>query len=218
MKHFLSRLKQRLQPKPKLLSSLDAYSLWAQSYSAEAHNTLMQIEQASMQSLMPKLAGTMVLDLACGTGRYGVLAENAGATRVIGLDNSITMLERGVIQHRACASAIAIPLPTASVDTILCGLALGHLPEIETPFAEMARVLKSNGTLLMSDFHPYQFLSGARRTFSTGQQTYEVEHYVHHISTYIAVGQSNELCLTALAEPTYEQNVPVVLVLRFSKT
>ena len=62
----------------KTLSSLDAYAQWASTYPPHAHNVLMEAEQAAMTSLFPPMSGKIVLDLACGTGRYGLLAQNAG--------------------------------------------------------------------------------------------------------------------------------------------
>ncbi|MEO1290381.1 MAG: class I SAM-dependent methyltransferase [Chloroflexota bacterium] len=213
---ILNNIRRRfLKPNLKTLSSLDAYAKWATVYPAEAHNTLMEIEQGSMLSLMPDLSGKIVLDLACGTGRYTLIAQEKGAQKIISLDNSMAMLQQCASPNITCATTSAIPLPTASIDVILCGMALGHLPTIETTLSEIGRILKPNGTLLLSDFHPYQYLSGARRTFTDGNQTYEVEHYVHHISDYVTIAQANHLHLTALDEPIYQDNVPVVAVFKF---
>ena len=111
----------------------------------------------------------------------------------------------------------AIPLPDASVDVVICGLALGHLPEIEESMCEIGRVLKSGGIALISDFHPYQYLNGARRTFrGSDGRVYEVEHYVHLVSDYHHVGMQAGLNITGILEPAYE-GMPVVLVMRFQK-
>src|SRR5215813_12764506 len=88
------RLKRRIVA-PRTLPSVQAYSLWAASYPPFAHNGLMQIEQAAMLQAMPILVQRDVLDLACGTGRYSRIAQEAGASRVIGIDNSEAMLRAG---------------------------------------------------------------------------------------------------------------------------
>ncbi|MGB7340577.1 MAG: class I SAM-dependent methyltransferase [Phototrophicaceae bacterium] len=218
IKKILQRFRTKIQPDSlPLLSSVDAYALWVDSYPAEAHNVLMQIEQTSILQLMPRLQDKIVLDLACGTGRYGKIAQDSGATTVIGLDNSVDMLQQRVIQNAACASTEYIPLANNTVDVILCGLALGHLPTIDLSLREMSRILKPNGVILISDFHPYQFLSGARRTFSINNTTYQVEHYVHQLSDYFTIAQQHGLILNAIQEPTYQADIPVVLVLKFSK-
>lgn len=215
---LFSRIKRRLiSSETPVLSSVDAYALWAKSYPAEAHNVLMQLEQESMLSLMPDVADKVVLDLACGTGRYGKIAENMEAGQVIGIDNSEAMLQKAVISAVSLATTGAIPLATASVDFILCGMALGHLPDIKSSISEISRVLKPGGVALISDFHPYQFLSGAQRTFQFNETTYAVEHHVHHISEYVAIASENGLSLTGLKEPVYQNNIPVVLVMHFTK-
>src|SRR5690606_17468130 len=114
----------------------DAYARWAAAYPPHAHNALMAAEEAAMRGLLPALAGRVVLDLACGTGRYGLLAQESGASRVLGLDNSSAMLRANPLPLRALATTEAIPLASASVDVILCGLALGHLPRLTPSIAE----------------------------------------------------------------------------------
>lgn len=203
---------------PQTLSSLSAYALWAESYLAVAHNILMQIEEASMRSLMPSLENKVVLDLACGTGRYGKIALEQNAKQLIACDNSPDMLANCVIPEIALATSEAIPLPAESIDIILCGLAFGHLSQIQASISEVSRVLKPGGIILISDFHPYQSLSGANRTFQSNRKTFAVEHYTHHLSDYFATGDAHDLRLTGLEEPTYQGDVPVVVVFQFTKT
>lgn len=212
MKHL-----KRLFVRPlQTLASVDAYALWAENYPAEAHNTLMQLEQTAMLSLLPNLQEKIVLDLACGTGRYGKIAQERGAKSILGFDNSLHMLRAAQISQIALASSEAIPLANNTLDHILCGLALGHLPQLEPSLSEISRILKTAGTALISDFHPYQYLNGARRSFSSNGKTYAVEHYVHHLSDYFALGEKYNLRLNALLEPQWQGN-PVVLVMRFEK-
>src|SRR5258708_38485681 len=83
-------------PLDPTLDSTAAYALWAASYPPHAHNQIMTLEQAAMLRLMPTLAGRTVLDLACGTGRYSLIAREAGAAPVIGTDNTTPMLQAGL--------------------------------------------------------------------------------------------------------------------------
>src|SRR5512145_1210761 len=91
---MLTRLRRLLPSRPiRTLASLEAYACWAASYPPHAHNPLMQVEEQAMLNLMPDLAGRIVLDLACGTGRYSRLGLERGAHLAVGLDNSPAMLE-----------------------------------------------------------------------------------------------------------------------------
>lgn len=211
-------IRHLLRRSPRTLSSIDAYEKWADSYAAHAHNPLMAIEQEAMLQLAPDLQNKIVLDLACGTGRYGVIAREQGAAHVVGIDNSLAMLQSAKISRIGLSTTEAIPLATASVDVVLCGLALGHLPQIDLSMREISRVLKTDGVALISDFHPFQYLSGARRTFhAENGKIYNVEHYIHLVADYHHIGQSVGLSMTSILEPTIEDKMPVVLVMRFQK-
>ena len=202
---------------PSTLPSLDAYSRWAATYPPHAHNALMEAEESAMSSLFPAYTAQVVLDLACGTGRYGLLAGEGGAETVIGLDNSPAMLRANPLSHRALATTESIPLPSASIDIILCGLALGHLPRLAPSLSEISRVLKPGGCALVSDFHPFIFLNGARRTFTAPDgRTYAVEHYPHLYSDYHRAALNSGLVIDSILEPRLD-NAPIVIVYRFQK-
>lgn len=202
---------------------MDAYTRWAASYPPYAHNLLMQVEQTAMLDLLPPVAGAVVLDLAGGTGRYGLLVRERGARLVIELDNSAAMLARNPLPCRALASSEAVPLPAGSLDGIVCALALGHLPRLAPSLAEISRVLKPGGWTLVSDFHPLVFLRGGRRTFTTSDgQTYAVEHYPHLYADYHHAATASGLLIEAVAEPRLNvppdgRDLPVVIVFRLVK-
>jgi malonyl-CoA O-methyltransferase len=199
----------------RTLSSLDAYDLWAATYPPQAHNALMEVEQKAMLDLMPPLEGQVVLDLACGTGRYGLLAHERGARAVIGIDNSWAMLAASPLHGLVQATSEAIPLKNGSVDVILCGLALGHLPSVEASVSEIGRVLKAGGVALISDVHPFVALNGAQRTFSAPDgKVYAVEHHAHLYSDMQRAAAAAGLVIDALLEPALK-GVPVVIAYRF---
>lgn len=220
---MLDRLR-RLLPSVSVrtLSSIEAYAQWAPSYPPHAHNVLMELEESAMRQMMPMLAGQTVLDLACGTGRYGLLAQEQGAKQVIGLDNSHAMLLANPQKHIAVATTETLPLATNSLDVILCGLALGHLTRLQPSMSEISRVLRPGGTALVSDFHPFVFLNGGQRTF-TGQDglTYAVEHYPHLYMDYHRTAREAGLHIVDVTECTMNTassgELPIVIVFRFEK-
>lgn len=213
----MKRLKRRLRRPLHTLTSTDAYALWASHYPPQAHNPLMQIEEQAMRHLLPPLAGLTVLDLACGTGRYTTIASEAGAQTIINLDNSAAMLHRNPHRLRILADLSALPLPAASVDGVICGMALGHLPDITLALTAMARVLRPGGVALLSDFHPCAALSGAQRTFTADDgRVYAVEHHIHLYSAYVNAAHDAGLVIDAAAEPALNGG-PVVIVYRMRK-
>ena len=114
---FFRRGGTRLTP---TLSSLDAYALWAETYPPQAHNALMRAEEAAVLSLMPDVTGAAILDLACGTGRYGRIARERGAAYVTGIDNSLPMLRGNPLAERVQATTERLPAGWRSVICLRC--------------------------------------------------------------------------------------------------
>lgn len=213
------------------LSSLAAYERWAEQYPPYAHNAVMKAEERAMRQLCPPLVGQVVLDLACGSGRYGLIASAEGALTSIGLDNSVPMLKQNGMALRAVSSTEHIPLASKSVDVVLCGLAMGHLKQLAASMGEISRVLKPTGCALVSDFHPFIFLSGQQRTFTTTDgQSFAVEHYAHLYADYHQAAYQAGLRIDAVLEPRLgeiqevqfadantRQGTPVIIAYRFVK-
>ncbi len=214
------RLIKRFHQRPlKRLTSRSAYKLWAQNYPPTPHNRLMEIEQEAMMSVMPTLSDKVVLDLACGTGRYALIAEQQLAQQVICIDDSFSMIHQVQSEFRLLGSMNQIPLMDNSFDVILCGLAVGHSQDLTSIIYEISRLLVSGGQAVISDFHPEQYLNGARRTFMSDEGVYEVEHYAHVAETWEQACQQSGLLINAVVEPRIEgQSMPVVIVYRLVKT
>ncbi|GGN79402.1 ubiquinone/menaquinone biosynthesis methyltransferase [Streptomyces albiflavescens] len=98
-----------------------------------------------------------VLEVAVGTGLNLPFYPNG--TDVTGVDLSSAMLDRartradevGLKVPLVEAPATRLPFPDASFDTVVCALALCCIPDDRTAVAEMHRVLKPGGTLLLID-------------------------------------------------------------------
>lgn len=101
-----------------------------------------------------------VLEVAVGTGRN--LPFYPGAIRLTGIELSAEMLT--IAQRRARAlgreadlrqgDAQALPFPEASFDTVVCTLSLCGIPDDRQAVAEMKRVLRPGGRLLLLDHVP----------------------------------------------------------------
>lgn len=98
-----------------------------------------------------------VLEVAVGTGLN--LAFYSDGVRLTGIDFSPAMLERA--RARAVelgreidlreGDAQALPFPDASFDTVVCTLGLCGFPDERAAIADMHRVLRPTGTLLLLD-------------------------------------------------------------------
>jgi malonyl-CoA O-methyltransferase len=179
-----------------------AYALWAPTYADQAHNPLMRAEEAAMRPLLPPLEEARVLDMACGTGRWGRIAGEMGAQQIVGFDASLPMLRRASLSLRAQATLTALPVPRETFDIALCGLAIGHLPDLKRMMREVSRVLAPEGTLLLSHFHPAGHEAGWQRAFNgpDGRRV-AVKHHPHSLWAIGAACAANGLAIDAVAEP-----------------
>lgn len=183
------------------LANEAAYDLWAQSYPPLPHNPLMRAEQAAVLELLPDVTGRRVLDLACGSGRYGLLLQEQGACMVVGSDLSAGMLARAPLAHRVRADMTRLPFAPDRFDLVVCGLAVGHAPSLDAWMAEAARVLAPGGVLVYSDFHPDAARAGMTRSFndSSGQR-HELLHALHDLDAHRAAAWRAGLVLQAQRE------------------
>jgi len=93
--------------------------------------------------------GSIVLDLACGTGDLCRGLAGAGL-RPIGMDLSYGMLAAARTDAPLVhADALRLPVPEASVDGITCGFALRNFVELGPFFAELGRAVRPGGRIAL---------------------------------------------------------------------
>ena len=162
----------------------EAYDRWAAQYPPIPHNPLMRAEQLAMLAHWPAVRDLNVLDLACGSGRYTQILLDDGAAGVVAADFSAAMLERVSTPNRACvrvrADMMRLPFPDRCFDAVICGLAVGHASSILDWTRECARILRPQGRLLYSDFHPQAAQAGLTRSFTDDTGAKIVLKHVHH--------------------------------------
>ncbi|MGV9378179.1 class I SAM-dependent methyltransferase [Nonomuraea sp. NPDC003707] len=164
------------------IGSREVYRTWAPHYDAGG-NQMIDSEQPVVRRILDGLPVGIALDAACGTGRHAAYLAELGH-RVIGVDTSPEMLaqarrrpdpnvspaqgrrglEADVSAERsgqvvpavglAMGDLHRLPLPDDAVDTVVCALALVHVPELAPVLAEFARVLRTGGHLIITDPHP----------------------------------------------------------------
>ena len=172
-----------------------AYNDWAQTYDTDINRTRDLAAEALRQANLD-LAGSKVVEIGCGTGRNTAwLAQHAA--EIVALDFSDEMLAKArasvndprvrFVQHDARARW---PLADSSADVVVAMLILEHIENLETFFAEAARVLRHRGGLFVCELHPMRQLTGGQAQFSsptTGQRQL-VTAFLHDVSEYVNLG------------------------------
>lgn len=181
----------------------DGYRLWSETYDRPLR--LFPIEEPPMHRILDSLPSSVVLDAACGTGRYSVHLAQRGH-QVVGVDSSPEMLARArqklpSVEFRQ-GDLADLPIESVSVDAAVCALALVHLPDIGKAVAELARVVRAGGRVLISDVHPFLILLGWQAQFqaSAGDIGF-MRLYAHLHSDYCAAYTAAGLRIRACYEP-----------------
>jgi malonyl-CoA O-methyltransferase len=215
------------------LSARQGYRLWADHY--EAETAVSFLENRLVAEVGSPVAGRRLLDAGCGTGRR---LRASGAAVAVGVDLSPEMLLASPTPGLLAAADLrALPLAPAAFDVVWCRLAIGHLGELAAAYAELARVCRPGGTVVVTDFHPAAVAAGHRRTFRDAAGIlHELEHHVHlptaHADAADAAGlelvEGRPAVVGPPVRPFYaragrlsayreQKGLPVVLALRYRR-
>lgn len=194
----------------KKLSPLEGYNLWAESYHEEA-NPIKKLSDEFILESLPELSGKLLLDAGCGTGRFCMTAVEQRALIVKGIDLSPAMIAEA---KKNCPTGRfeCADLSTAALeryDVIICGLVLGHIDNFEPVLNKLINALNPKGHLILTDFHPYQTIMKAKRTFSHDKKTFEIEHTLHALDEYFTILRNSNIQVVSFKEPFY-QDTPVI--------
>lgn len=115
----------------------------------------------ALESLLPDLAGTRVLDAGCGDGHYASWLADRGA-EVVGVDVSEEMVavarERhgdAAEFHRGDLDGTLAFADDGAFDLVCCQHVFSHLPSLDATLSEFARVLRPGGDLVVASHHPF---------------------------------------------------------------
>jgi SAM-dependent methyltransferase len=188
------------------IDTVSGYAAWADDYDTPG-NVTVTLEQEAVHRLLAELPrGATVLDAACGTGRHAVFLANLGH-EVIGIDSSPAMLALAQTKVPSARFEVAhldaIPLPESSVDAAVCALALSHSPDIRSAVAELARVVRSGGRVIVSNPHPFamDLLDWRATVTNDAGQLVVIPEYPHSHGECIAAFTAAGLSVVACIEP-----------------
>jgi len=142
----------------------DAIAGWWDDRIGEGNDFQDLLIEPATEALLAIRPGDVVLDIACGAGRFARRMADLGAT-VIAFDQSEAFIERararpptGIgIEYRVIDSAdteALLRLGAGRFDKAVCTMALMDMPEIVPLFSVLRRLLKPGGNFVFSITHP----------------------------------------------------------------
>jgi ubiquinone/menaquinone biosynthesis C-methylase UbiE len=217
-------------------------------------NPVLLLETTQALMALPNVAQKRVGDIGCGTGRYAMQLVRLGAAQVVGIDLSREMLE--IAQRKAHQAELPIefglgdlrerlPLPDGALDAAICALTLTFLSELRPVFIELARVLATNGILVISELHPFglmQARAALEKAFRRDRAPYlrftdsdgaecRIARTPHALTDYVTAAVAAGFTLDQMAEPLVDSRLaatfpllsdqiglPLALILRFRKS
>jgi ubiquinone/menaquinone biosynthesis C-methylase UbiE len=136
------------------------FDRWSRWYDSDLLQPLFFHPSHRMLLETMTAADRRVLDVGCGTGAFAAqVLERFPATQVLGLDLSAGMLQKAEVRCRAAAGRLhlvrgdseQLPFADDTFDVVTCTHSFHHYPHQERVLAEMHRVLRPGGRLLIID-------------------------------------------------------------------
>jgi ubiquinone/menaquinone biosynthesis C-methylase UbiE len=144
-------------------------SRWEAALDTDGDETRRYFSDDIMLAMLGPLRGKSIVDLGCGNGYLSRILATAGA-EVTGIDLSDAMLtnarayaQRGNgIRYLQYSITNLSGLDDQHFDSAVCNYVLHDVADYDLALAEVNRVLKPNGSLVLTLTHPC-FSSGPRR-------------------------------------------------------
>lgn len=164
-----------------------AFDLWSATYDGQVTNPLLLLDDELTGRLLAgaSLAGKVVVDVGCGSGRHWPTLLAQGPAGLVGYDASNGMLGclrakypganlHRVTDHRLRGTA------DASCDLVISTLTFGYIADAEGALREWARVLRPGGEVVLTDLHP-DVATPQSRSFRSNDRTVFIRHHARSL-------------------------------------
>jgi cytosine/adenosine deaminase-related metal-dependent hydrolase/ubiquinone/menaquinone biosynthesis C-methylase UbiE len=190
---------------PNSMQNAGVFAAWAEVYDKQP-NPLLALEERYLSRLLPNLHGKDVLDIGCGTGRWLRRLVAGHPASLHGLDSSPEMLRiaaRRQLENAQFTQAElpVLPMATDSADLALCSFVFSYVDNIALCASELARVVRDEGDLFLSDMHPETAAGlGWKRGFGN---IHPLQVHQRSLEELLSIFLANGFELVACIEPQF---------------
>jgi SAM-dependent methyltransferase len=186
----------------------EGYAVWASTYDRD-DNPLVDIDNAVLGPRLDRYPPGRALDAACGTGRWAAYLSERGHD-VRGVDQSPEMLAVARCRHPYTefvqGNLEVLPVPDASVDLVVCALALTHIADLTPVFREFMRVLRPGSAAVVSNIHHLSLpLGGVIQLLSKTGQPIQLPASLWRPTDYIMAALNAGFDIRGCAEESWPE-------------
>ncbi len=191
-----------------------AYDIWSPSYDLQPGNLMLDLDEIIFTNLIRNinLKDKWVADIGCGTGRHWPKLFEKEPARVLGFDVSPGMLHQLKLKFPAAHTNLTSDnlyktVPDSFIDCIITTLTIAHIKDIDEAISSWSRILRKNGDLIITDFHPISLANGAKRSFRHAGKTLTVKNYIHPLEKVKKIFQKYGLYVVQQEERNVNEDV-----------
>jgi ubiquinone/menaquinone biosynthesis C-methylase UbiE len=203
-----------------------AYNIWSEQYDTNENKT-RDLEAISLREHIKGQTFEHCLEIGCGTGKNTEWLVTQAA-KVLAVDlseemlskakqkinaSNITFIQADITQDWSFTNSNQFDLATFS-------LVLEHIEDLEAIFAQLNKVMQTNGIVYIGELHPFKQYNGSKARFETSEGLQVVTCFNHHITEFVEAANKNHFELININEYFDENdknNIPRILTLVFKK-
>lgn len=210
----LKKILPAWQPAVHEKNAVDAYNLWCERYDDQPGNLMLDLDNDVFGKLLQGLEmnNKQVADIGCGTGRHWPKMYRQSPAGLTGFDVSAGML--GCLKAKFPDADIQVisddsfpQIPDNSYDVIVSTLTVAHIENIEQALQAWSRMLKYQGDIIITDFHPDALAYGGKRTFEYQKKKIAIQNFVHYVRDLKELLMQEGFRLVAMEERYVDENV-----------
>jgi ubiquinone/menaquinone biosynthesis C-methylase UbiE len=213
IKTLTTYFKHGISP-PSEKNAVEAYNLWAANYDSQPGNLMLDLDESLFSKMLStlNLENKQVADIGCGTGRHWPKIFKKKPAGLTGFDVSPGMLEKLKDKFPEANTLVItddlfLAIKDSFYDVIISTLTVAHIEHIEDALLAWRRILKNNGEIIMTDFHPDMLALGGKRTFSHQNNRISVRNFVHSTALIRQILLKNNFQLVYREELKIDESV-----------